>query len=129
MRRLGSFVGRSLMSGIFIASGIATMREPGEHRTRQVADLGLPNPELLVRLNGAAMLAGGIALAAGILPRAAATGLVMSLIPTTFAGHRFWEEEDEQAKAQQRAHFFKNLAVVGGLITYVAVSGGPAKDD
>ncbi len=34
MRRLGSFVGRSLMSGIFIASGIATMREPGEHRTR-----------------------------------------------------------------------------------------------
>ncbi len=75
------------------------------------------------------MLAGGVALAAGILPRAAATGLVLSLIPTTFAGHRFWEEEDEPTKAQQRAHFFKNLAIVGGLIMYIAVSGRPAKDE
>jgi uncharacterized membrane protein YphA (DoxX/SURF4 family) len=129
MRRLGAFIGRALMSGIFIGAGLSTVRDPGERRTQQVADIGLPNPEALVRLNGAAMLAGGVAMAAGILPRAAATGLALSLIPTTYAGHRFWREDDPATKAQQRTHFLKNLAIVGGLIGYVALTGRAATTD
>ncbi|MGZ4154937.1 MAG: DoxX family protein [Actinomycetota bacterium] len=124
MRRLMLFAGRSMMAGIFIQSGWDTMREPGERRIQQVAKIGMPNAEAMVRFNGAAMLLGGLGLAVGIFPRAAATGLVLSLIPTTYAGHRFWEEDDAATMAQQRAHFFKNVAIIGGLITYVALSGG-----
>ena len=32
-------------------------------------------------------------LALGIWPRLAALGLIGSIVPTTAAGHRFWEEE------------------------------------
>ena len=32
------------------------------------------------------------------------------------AGHRFWEEDEPEARASQRIHFLKNAAVVGGLI-------------
>ena len=42
--------------------------------------------------------------------------LGLSLIPTTLAGHRFWEEQDEMRRAQQRIHFFKNLSMLGGLM-------------
>jgi putative oxidoreductase len=129
VRRLLSFVGRSAMAGIFVRSGWETFREPGERRVAQAAAIGLPNAEAMVRFNGGAMVVGGLALAAGVLPRAAATGLILSLVPTTYAGHRFWEEDDEMTRRMQRTQFMKNLAIVGGLLTYVAVSGrGGATD-
>jgi uncharacterized membrane protein YphA (DoxX/SURF4 family) len=55
-------------------------------------------------------------LATGRLPRVAATVLAVSLVPTTLAGHRFWEGTDPQARAAQRIHFLKNTAMLGGLI-------------
>jgi uncharacterized membrane protein YphA (DoxX/SURF4 family) len=38
------------------------------------------------------------------------------LVPTTLAGHRFWEESDEKARSMQRIQFFKNLSMLGGLL-------------
>jgi putative oxidoreductase len=111
--------GRTLLASIFIRSGWDVVREPGA-RPEAAAKIGLPEPELMVRLNAAAMLVGGTALALGILPRAAAAGLIASLVPTTLAGHRFWEEDDPKAIAMQRTHFLKNLAIIGGLILVVA---------
>jgi len=45
-------------------------------------------------------------------PRSSA-GLAASLISTTYAGHRFREEEDDLTRRQQRVDFFKSLALVG----------------
>ena len=42
--------------------------------------------------------------------------LAASLVPTTAAGHRFWEVEDTQDRTQQQLHFFKNVSMLGGLI-------------
>ena len=42
--------------------------------------------------------------------------LAATLVPTTAAGHRFWEESDPAARAQQRVHFFKNVSMLGGLL-------------
>ena len=46
----------------------------------------------------------------------AALALIGSIVPTTYAGHRFWEETDEATRAEQRMHFFKNLGLLGGLL-------------
>ena len=62
------------------------------------------------------MVVGGVLLATGRLPRLARSRSRRSLIPTTFAGHRFWEIEDPQQRAQQRIHFLKNVSMLGGLI-------------
>jgi uncharacterized membrane protein YphA (DoxX/SURF4 family) len=72
--------------------------------------------ESLVRINGAAQLAAGLMLATGRFPRLSSAVLAGSLVPTTLAGHRFWEEQDETRRAQQRIHFFKNLSMLGGLM-------------
>ena len=48
-----------------------------------------------------------------------ALALAGSLVPTTLAGHRFWEEEDDAARAQQTVQFLKNLAMFGGLLMII----------
>ena len=45
-----------------------------------------------------------------------ATVLAASLVPTTLAGHAFWNETDPQAKYAQRLQFYKNTSVFGGLL-------------
>ncbi len=121
-RRALRLVGRVLASGIFIQSGWSVFREPGQ-RPQLAARIGIPHPEpatTLTRLNGAAMSAGGAALAVGMMPRVAATVLASSLVPTTLAGHRFWEQTDQQARRQQQIHFLKNLSMLGGLLLFIA---------
>ena len=39
-----------------------------------------------------------------------------SLVPTTVAGHRFWEEKDPAQRKAQQLHFFKNVSTLGGLL-------------
>jgi putative oxidoreductase len=119
VHRLLAPAGRALMSGIFISGGWAAFTEPGP-RTESAASLGVPEPELAVRANGLAMIVGGTALAIGVWPRAAAAGLIASLVPTTVAGHPFWDEDDSSARARQRTQFLKNLAIIGGLVVFLA---------
>ena len=117
-------IARPLMAGIFITGGIDVLRNPGprveraEPVTSSLAEtLPLPDDtETLVKINAGVHVVAGTLLALGKLPRLSAAALAASLVPTTAAGHRFWEEESPQAKAMQRAHFLKNLAILGGLI-------------
>ncbi len=73
------------------------------------------------RLNGLATVAGGTALALGVQPKLAALELIGSLIPTTIAGHAFWEEEDAGARRMQETQFLKNLGLIGGLLFLLAL--------
>jgi hypothetical protein len=50
------------------------------------------------------------------MPRTSATVLAATLVPTTYAGHPFWEEKDRATRVQQRNAFLKNLGVLGGLL-------------
>jgi len=107
--------GRLLMSGMFVSGGWQAFREPKGRASRAEA-IGIPFPELATRLNGGAMVASGVALAAGVGVKPAAAVLAATLVPTTIAGHPFWKETDPKARSQQRIHFLKNLAMLGGLL-------------
>jgi putative oxidoreductase len=128
-----SRIARPMLAGIFVAGGIAALRQPGQKaeavKQSGVQDklppkLAATSPENLVRLNAAADLLGGFALATGRAPRLASLGLLASLVPTTYTGHPFWTEKDKAARAQQQTHFFKNLAMAGGLLLSAADTGG-----
>ena len=80
--------------------------------------------EQIVRLNGGIQLAAGALLAAGWWPRLSAFALATTLVPTTLAGHRFWETEDKQERVEQRIHFLKNLSMLGGLVIAAADTAG-----
>jgi hypothetical protein len=69
-----------------------------------------------VKVNGAVQVGAGVLLATGKMPRVAALALIGSIVPTTYAGHRFWEETDDVRRKQQWIHFLKNLGLLGGLL-------------
>jgi uncharacterized membrane protein YphA (DoxX/SURF4 family) len=125
---------RPLLSTIFVVQGAKAVRDPEPHvaKAQPVADRLVPLvrkvapaqvgdriPEStvnLVRLNGAAQVLGGLALASGKGRRLGAVVLAGSLIPTTLAGHSFWQESDKTVRAAQKVQFMKNLGLMGGLL-------------
>jgi putative oxidoreductase len=123
-------IARPMLASIFVVGSINALRNAPAlaAKAQPVTDklvprlkkaTGLPIPEdptTLVRLNAAAQLAAASALATGRAPRLSAAVLAATLLPTTVAGHRFWQADDEQAKAQQQIHFFKNVSLLGGLV-------------
>ena len=120
---------RPMLASMFFVGGLDAVRNAGQRAdaaepvTDKIAPLlrkyvpQLPDdPKSLVRINGAAQMAAAFMLATGRMPRLSAAVLAASLVPTTAAGHRFWEEQDPQKKATQRIHFFKNASMLGGLL-------------
>jgi len=47
-----------------------------------------------------------------------------SLVPTTLAGHRFWEADDRSQRDAQLTPFTKNAAMLGGLLAAALDTGG-----
>lgn len=125
---------RPMLGAMFVAGGYGTVMDPERvsSKAEPVVDAlservpGVPRDAVTaVRLNGAVQAAAGTMLSLGILPRASAAALAGSLLPTTAAGHRFWEIDEGADRAQQRVHFLKNLAMFGGLL--FAATDRPAK--
>jgi uncharacterized membrane protein YphA (DoxX/SURF4 family) len=121
-----------MVASIFILQGYDTLRRPervapaAEPVVRALAERVPAVPaktEQAVRLNGAVQLVAGSLLAFGRFPRLSALALAATLVPTTVAGHRFWEDE-EKDQAQQRIHFLKNLSMFGGLLIAAADTEG-----
>lgn len=118
-------LGRPMLASMFVAGGLESVRSPesvapaAEPVVQPVTDRVAVLPdrtEDAVRLSGAVQLVGGLLLATGRMSRPAALAIAATLVPTTLAGHRFWEEEDPEQRVQQRIHFLKNLSMLGGLL-------------
>ena len=113
--------GRAALAGIFIQSGMDALRHPAG-RAQLVERAGLPEPELLTRINGGVMAGAGGLMALGLAPRSSALALLASLLPTTIVGHAFWDAEGAERQSQL-THFAKNIAMMGGLLLVVADGG------
>src|SRR6476646_6072487 len=121
-------IGRELLAPMFVTGGLDSLRNP-EPKAAKAATVttplaeafGLPDdPVMFVRINGAVQVVAGTMLAMNRLPRLAALALAGSLVPTTLAGHRFWNEPDPSGRAAQRTQFLKNAAMLGGLLVVVS---------
>ena len=122
---LSRHVARPLLASTFILDGWDAIRNPAG-RTLETGAVTEPLNEMVarasdetavwVRVNGGVQVGAGVLLAIGKFPRLASLALIGSIIPTTYAGHRFWEEADDTTRAQQKMHFLKNLGLLGGLI-------------
>ncbi|MFJ6214742.1 DoxX family protein [Streptomyces sp. NPDC092296] len=126
-------IARPMLASMFLAGGLDAVRNPARlvpAAAKVVQPLAEQLPALkdrteqAVRLNGAVQLAAGTLLALGRKPRIAALVLAATLVPTTWAGHRFWEADTPEEREQQMIHFLKNVSMMGGLLLAAADTGG-----
>jgi putative oxidoreductase len=124
---------RAALAASFVTGGIDQLRNPQSKAgpaspiVKPIADRvpQLPNdPESLVKLDGAIKVVGGLGLVFGPFARPAALLLAGSMVPTTLAGHRFWETTDPDQKVSDKVEFFKNVSLVGGLLIAALDTGG-----
>lgn len=118
-------VARPLLASMFVYGGAIALRNataigPKAEPVKDVLDRTAPQlsttPDNLVRVNGAIHVAAGLALATGRVPRLSAAVLAGTLVPTTAAGHPFWNEADPASRQNQTIHFLKNVSLIGGLL-------------
>jgi uncharacterized membrane protein YphA (DoxX/SURF4 family) len=61
----------------------------------------------------------GFSLAFGVYPRLAAVAMLAFLFPATLTAHGFWQVAGTAAFTPQLLNFFKNVAMMGGLLFIV----------
>ncbi|MBO0833929.1 MAG: DoxX family protein [Actinobacteria bacterium] len=124
---------RPMLASIFVIQGmqnfenpegVAPLAEPVVRPMHQRIPAVPAEAEQAVRINGGIQAAAGAMLALGVLPRLAALAIAGTLVPTTLAGHRFWEHSDPQERAKHRIQFLKNLTIMGGLLLAIADTDG-----
>jgi len=122
---------RALIAAPFIVGGINALRAPAkmapaaEEVGVPIAEhVGLPtDPETLVKINAGVQVGAGVLMVLGVFPRVASLALAATLVPTTLAGHRFWEAEGD-TRREQMIHFAKNAGMLGGLLVEALDTGG-----
>ena len=111
------FVGRALLSAIFLASVVGKIQAPAA-TIGYIASGGLPLPPLAYALAVLIELVGGLALLVGFRTRIAAGALATFSLVAAVGFH------SNLADLNQFIHFFKNVAIAGGLLQVVAFGAG-----
>jgi putative oxidoreductase len=116
-------VARVLLAALFIVFGVRSIVAFAVSAA-YFAKLGFPVPMAFTVLSIAIQLGAGMLLVLGWQTRHAAWLLVAYVLVATAAAHRYWEF-DPAYSLGQLGNFYKNLAIVGGLM--LLASFGPGK--
>ena len=122
-----SFIGRVLLALLFIPAGVGKI-SGFAGTVGYIASSGIPFPELAAAAAIVIEVGLGFMLLVGFQARWAALGIALFTVVITFIFHRFWDVPAAQMVQQQQA-FFKNIAVVGGLLTVAAWGAGAGSFD
>jgi putative oxidoreductase len=113
---------RLLMVALFLPAGIGKLT--GFAGTvGYISSVGLPLPTLAAATAVIVEIVGSLALLAGFGTRIAAVVLAAFTLVASFFFHNYWGVPADQAFMQQLL-FFKNIAVVGGLLAMAANGAG-----
>ena len=110
-------LGRLGIAAIFLLSGFSKLTAPGG-TIGYIASAGLPLPTLGLVLAILVELVGGVLLVIGYRTRLVAAALAAFTIVAAIFFHTALGDQN------QFIHFFKNLAIAGGLLQVVAFGAG-----
>jgi putative oxidoreductase len=110
-------IGRIVIAAIFLLSGLSKLAAPAA-TIGYIQSVGLPFPQVGLAIALLVELFGGAALVLGYRTRLVASILAVFSIATALAFHSALGDQN------QFIHFFKNVAIAGGLLNVIALGGG-----
>jgi len=110
-------VGRILLGAIFLISGFGKIAAPAA-AVGYIASAGLPLPQVGLAVGIAIEVIGGILLIAGYQTRIVAGVFAAYCLATAALFH------NNLADQNQFVHFFKNVAMAGGMLQVLAFGAG-----
>ena len=117
-----AFIGRVLFVLLFLPAGIGKLTG-FEGTVGYINSVGLPLPELATVVALLIEIIGSLCLLAGFQTRIASIVLAVFTLVASFFFHNYWAAPADQAFVAQLL-FFKNIAVVGGLLVLAAQGAG-----
>jgi len=113
---------RLLLAALFLPAGISKLT--GFAGTvGYITSVGLPMPTVAAAIAAAVEVLGSLALIFGVGTRFAALALAFFTLVASFFFHAYWSAPAAAAFVTQLL-FFKNIAVVGGLLALAANGAG-----
>ena len=122
MSNVLNLLARLLFAALFLPAGLSKLGG-FEGTVGYIASAGLPLPQGGAALAIVLEIVGSLLLIVGFQTRIAAAVLAVFTLLATVIFHAFWGAAPEQAYVQQLM-FFKNIAVVGGLLLLVSSGAG-----
>jgi putative oxidoreductase len=114
-------IGRILFGWIFVRSGYGKLFDiPAYAATFPARGL----PTFLAYVAVPAEFFGGIALILGLATRYLVLVMVIFMLVATLSSHRYWEFTDVAVRRAQDSSFYKNIAMLGGLLFLFVGSPG-----
>ncbi len=117
-----ALLARLLMALLFLPAGISKIG--GFAGTAgYIGSVGLPMPEVGAAIAILVEVGASILLIIGLFTRPAALVLAIFTLVASFFFHAFWSMPAE-AQMMQSLMFYKNIAIVGGLLAIAAYGAG-----
>jgi putative oxidoreductase len=117
-------LGRLVFAWLFVMSGINHLTQlqgvAGYARSK-----GVPAPRLMTAITGLMFLVGGAFIALGWQRFTGAALIFVALVPIAWIMHAYWTTEDPMLRANERAHFMKDIALAGAALLIAFYAGVP----
>jgi putative oxidoreductase len=127
LQQFAPLLGRVLIALLFIPAGLGKIGD-FQGAAGYIASAGLPLPAVLAVISILIEVGVAGALLIGWQARWAALVLALFTLAAALIFHPFWASPADQ-KMMQSVNFFKNLAIVGGLLFVAAHGAGPYSVD
>ena len=117
-----NLLGRLLIVALFLPAGLAKL-SGFDGTVGYFTSLGIAVPTLAVVATIFVEVVGSLALLVGFQTRVVAVVMALFTLVASIAAHAYWAAPADQAFVAQLL-FFKNIAVIGGLLVLAASGAG-----
>lgn len=114
-------IGRILFAAVFVVSGATIHLIKRRDGVAYARANSVPVPELLVPTSGLMAVGGGLLVALGLWADLGALLLAAFVFPVAVGMHAFWKIDDPMQRANQQAHFMKNVSMGGAALALFAL--------
>ena len=127
-------LGRLAIGVLYVPTGFGKLtgiNGPGvEGFAQYLANHGVPGPAIAWSVVAAVVeFFAGLAIVLGFKTRYAAGFMILFTIGAAFIGHPYWTMPSGVEMTNQKFHFFKDIAIIGGLLFVFVRGAGPISLD